>query len=219
MSTYILLSAGSGRAMQTKGAKSLLLHDGLSVIDHQIKTILSVDKKADILVVTGVGHDKIVKHVHNKHYDIRLLFNYNYKLTSQTESLRLALNAARYDSLYIIHGDIIFNEMAISANPAETAVMLDCGKEDKRSVGVAYNGDNLINMSYGLEDKWAQIAHISKKDYVVAKTVINSFKNNKMTFEYINMLLKYIKFSILYDGIKTVEITKNYEELSNNPKK
>ena len=109
--------------------------------------------------------------------------------------------------------------MAISANPAETAVMLDCGKEDKKSVGVAYNGDNLINMSYGLEDKWAQIAHISKKDYVVAKTVINSFKNNKMTFEYINMLLKYIKFSILYDGIKTVEITKNYEELSNNPKK
>lgn len=216
MSSYILLSAGSGRSMQSRGAKSLLPYDGLSVIDHQIKTILSSDSRADITIVTGVGHDKIVKHVHGKKYDVRILLNYNYKLTSQTESLRLALNSIRNDSVYIIHGDMIFNEMAISCDPSKNAVMLDGDSDDKKSVGVAYSNGYSVNLSYGLDEKWAQIVHISKKDFAVARSVINSFKNNKLTFEYINMLHKHIKFSILYDGIKTIEITKRYEELSNN---
>ena len=216
MSSYILLSAGSGRSMQARGAKSLLPYDGLSVIDHQIKTILSADSRADITIVTGVGHDKIIKHIHGKKYDVRILLNYNYKLTSQTESLRLGLNSIRNDSVYIIHGDMIFNEMAISCDQLKSAVMLDCRSDDKKSIGVAYSNGYSVNLSYGLDEKWAQIVHISKKDFAIARSVINSFKNNKLTFEYINMLHKHIKFSILYDGIKTIEITKKYEELSNN---
>ena len=75
MSTYILLSAGSGRAMPSKGARSLLTYNGLAVIDHQIATIQKFDKKADIVVVTGVGHEKIIKHIGKKDYDVRILFN------------------------------------------------------------------------------------------------------------------------------------------------
>jgi len=37
-----------------------------------------------------------------------------------------------------------------------------------------------------------------------------------MTFEYINMLLKEITMSIVYDGVKTVKINKDYENASDN---
>lgn len=214
MSTYILLSAGSGRSMQTKGAKALLSYDGTTVIDHQVKTICKFDKKADIVIVTGVGHDKIVKHVSKKEYDIRLIVNQNYKLTSQTDSLRLAMNAIRKDSVYVIHGDMIFNEASLSPN-SDSSVSL-CSNEDKKSVGVSHDSGQVIQLSYGLQDKWAQILHITKKDFQAARSVINSFKNNKMTFEYVNMLLKNISMSIVYDGVRAIEINKNYEDSSNN---
>jgi bifunctional N-acetylglucosamine-1-phosphate-uridyltransferase/glucosamine-1-phosphate-acetyltransferase GlmU-like protein len=199
--------------MQTKGAKALLMYNGLTVLDHQVRTIQKFDKKADILVVTGVGHDKIVKHVSKKEYDIRILLNHNYKLTSQTESLRLAINAIRQDSMYIIHGDIIFNEQCLCCS--KSSVVL-CENDDKRSIGVAYVSGLATHLSYGLPEKWGQIAYICKKDFQVARSTINSFKNNKMTFEYINMLLKDIKMSIVYDGAKTVEINKDYENISDN---
>jgi choline kinase len=201
--------------MQTKGAKSLLVYDGMAVLDHQIKTILGYDKKADILIVSGVGHEKIVKHIDKKNYDIRILFNYNYKLTSQTESLRLAMNAVRPESVYIIHGDIIFNEASLCCSQTKSAIMLDPTQSDKKYIGATYHNGILMNLSYGLEEKWAQIAFLSKKDFPSARKVINSFKNNKMTFEFINMLTKHTKFSIIYDGIKTLEISRNYEDTSN----
>ena len=214
MSTYILLSAGCGRSMMTKGAKPLLIYDGFAVIDHQIKTILSYDKSADILVVTGVGHEKIVKHVEKRGYDIRLLLNYSYKLTSQTESLRLAINACRTDSTYIIHGDMIFNKPAIACNRTKTSIMLDKGQSDKKGVGATQQNGFLMNLSYGLPDKWAQVAFISKRDFPIVKAEINSFRNNKTTFEFLNMLAKKIKFAIVDKDVKTIEISRNYEELS-----
>lgn len=215
MSTYILLSAGSGRSMQTRGAKALLEYDGCTVLDHQIKTISKFDKKADIVVVTGVGHEKIVKHISKREHDVRLILNHGYKLTSQTESLRLGLNGIRKDAVYIIHGDMIFNEAALCSSPNKSSVVI-VSSDEKKSVGVSHDNGTVLNMSYGIQDKWGQIAYIAKKDFGVSREVINSFKNNKMTFEYINMLLKNIKISIVYDGVKTVEINKNYEEPCNN---
>jgi choline kinase len=209
-----LLSAGAGRSMQTRGAKALLDYNGLTVLDHQVKTIQKFDKRADILVVAGVGHDRIIKHVGKKGYDIRVLLNYNYKLTSQTESLRLAINAIRHDSMYIIHGDMIFNEASLCCSNRSSLVL--SSNDDKKSVGVAYSDGSVIHLSYGLPEKWGQIAYICKKDFQVARVAINSFRNNKMTFEYINMLLKDIKMSIVYDGVKTVEINKDYENTSDN---
>lgn len=214
MSTYILLSAGSGRSMQTKGAKALLSYDGTTVLDHQIKTILRFDKKADIVIVTGIGHEKILKHVSKKEYDVRIVVNHNYRLTSQTESLRLAMNAVRRDAMYVIHGDMIFNEACLQTNSGSSVVISSGG--DKKSVGVSHSAENVLHLSYGLPDKWAQIAYICKNDFKEARSVINSFRNNKLTFEYVNMLLKSIKMSIVYDGVRAVEINKNYEDSSNN---
>lgn len=214
MSTYVLLSAGSGRSMQTRGAKALLSYDGTTVLDHQIRTILRFDKKADIVIVTGISHEKVLKHISKKEYDVRLVLNHNYKLTSQTESLRLAMNAIRRDSMYIIHGDIIFNEASLQTNSGSSVAISP--NEDKKSVGVSHSSGEVIHLSYGLPDKWAQIVHICKSDFKEARSVINSFRNNKLTFEYVNMLLRTMKMSIVYDGVRTVEINKNYEDSSNN---
>jgi hypothetical protein len=109
---------------------------------------------------------------------------------------------------------MIFNKQAITCSRAKTSIMLDNGQSDKRGVGATQQNGFLMNLSYGLPDKWAQVAFISKRDFPVVKTEINSFRNNKTTFEFLNMLTKKIKFAIVDKDVKTIEISRNYEELS-----
>lgn len=214
MSSYILLTATCGRAMQTKGIRSLLTVDNDLIIDHQIKAILDHDKKADISFVTGVGHDKVVKHILNKGYDIRIVYNHEHRTNSQTDSLRLAMNAIRPSSVYIIHGDVIFTPESLKVRRTKSAIMIDKRLSEKRSVGVSHRSGVILNLSYGLDEKWAQIAYIAATDFDECKRCINSFKNNRLTFEFLNMLGKSVVFYTQSDNVKTAEITRNYENLN-----
>lgn len=214
MSSYILLSATCGRAMQTKGIRSLLTIDNDLVIDHQIKAILEHDKKADITFVTGVGHDKIIKHILNKKYDIRIIYNHEHRTNSQSDSLRLAINAIRPSPIHIIHGDIIFTPDSLRTRRTKSSIIIDKGLSEKRSVGVSYRNGVVLNLSYGLEEKWAQIAYIAATDFDECKKCINSFKNNRLTFEFLNLLGKSIVFYAQSENVKTTEITRNYENLN-----
>jgi choline kinase len=212
MSAYIILSAGAGRNMRTKGAKALLRYDGVAVLDHQIRAITSFDKNADISVVVGFEGDKIIKHISNMQYDVRILYNYNFKLTSQSESWRLALNSTRTIDYYLIHGDIIFNKSILKMRNKST-VILDKAISNKKSIGVLHQNGVVFNMGYGFPEKWSQIVYISKQDYALSKTILNSFKTNKMTFEVLNMISQKIPLAITYALHKTAEINRDYENI------
>jgi choline kinase len=197
--------------MRTKGAKALLKYDGITVLEHQIQTILSFDKSADILIVVGFESDKIIKYVSEKEYDVRILYNHNYQLTSQSESWRLAVNCIRLSDYYIIHGDIIFNRSILKTQNKST-IMIDKYIDDKKNVGVCHQNGLMLNMSYGFVDKWAQLAYISKQDYTLSKNILNSFKTNKMTFEVLNMISSKSQFSVTKTTNKTLEINRHYED-------
>ena len=201
--------------MLTKGPKSLLEYNGTTVLDHQIRTIRKVDSNADICVVLGFHADKIIKHILNKKYDIRIVLNQNFKITSQTESLRFGINAIRETDYYIIHGDIIFNEQSLKLKKDCSKIVIDKTLTEKKIVGVSHSNGELLHLSFGLEDKWSQIAYICRDDFALSRRVINSFKMNKMTYEFLNMLGSHIPFRIHSEKVKTVEILKNYENISN----
>ena len=212
MSAYIILSAGAGRNMRTKGAKALLKYDGTAVLDHQIRTITAFDKNADISIVVGFEGDKIIKHISDMKHDIRVLYNYNFQLTSQSESWRLALNATRTTDYYLIHGDIIFSKSVLKTHN-KSLIILDKTVKNKKAVGASHQNGIMLNMGYGFSDKWSQIAHISKHDYELSKTILNSFKTNKMSFEVLNMISNKTKLLVTHALNKTIEINRDYENI------
>ena len=212
MSTYIILSAGVGRNMRTKGAKALLNYDGIAVLSHQIKAITSFDKNADIFVVVGFEGEKIIKYISDKKYDVRILYNYNYKLTSQSESWKLAMNCTKPSDYYIIHGDIVFDKSILKTQNKST-VLFNKSIDDKKIVGISHQDGLMLNMAYGFTDKWAQIAFIAKRDYELSKDVLNSFKTNKMTFEVLNMISSKSQLSVTKTTSKILEINRHYENI------
>ena len=172
MTTYVLLSAGIGRSMKARGAKSLLKFDNMTVLDYQIKTIKESDPYGEICVVVGFQADKIIKRYVDT--NIRFIHNYNYDKTHQCESIKLAINSISQDNVYIIHGDVIFNHRALSWRHA-THVVAD-NNSDKRKMGLCGNGNILANMAYGLEEKWGQILFIEHRDFSLARSLINHTK-------------------------------------------
>jgi CTP:phosphocholine cytidylyltransferase-like protein len=215
MTTYVLLSAGIGRSMKARGAKSLLKFDNMTVLDYQIKTIKEVDPTADICVVVGFQAEKIIKRYADT--SIRFIQNANYEKTHQCESIKLAINATNADNVFIIHGDVIFNKSAISRQDA-TYVVAD-NNSDKRKMGLCGNADVLANMAYGLEEKWGQILFIQRKDFPLVRSLINNTKPIKATFEFINTLNSKIDIKIHRgDDIKIMEISKTYEDSDGDAK-
>ncbi len=217
MASYILLCAAAGRSTITKGTKSLFRHDGMAVLEHQVRTIRSFDKDADIVVVAGFQANKILKLSIVKEMDIRIVVNSDYKLTSQSDSLRMGLNALRPSSFYIIHGDIIFNAAALDGPQTCTFVSVDNGFPESRSVGIGEHHGVVLHMSYGLENKWAQIAHINEDIFFYTKSLLNATKSHKMTYEIINLLVQ--EGPVMAhkgEAIRTLEISKTYDEVADH---
>lgn len=191
---YIFLAAAAGRSMRIYGPKVLLPYGRGKLIDSQINVIKRFDKDARIYYVTGFEHGKILDHVLQKRYDCSVLVNSFFDTTGQSESLRIGINAAFKQDTYIIHGDIGFNQHALTVHKTPTVTISNKNKET--GIGVLHDGERMLNMSYGLEETWGQIFFLPAEEFMVAKREINKLRVNRLTHEFINMLSKTMTFSI-----------------------
>lgn len=207
MNSYIILAAGIGRNMKGVGCKSLIpITTQSNLIDEQIKGILKQDKNADIIVVAGFDSQKLINHLLKKTYDIRVVLNANFATTSQMESLKIGINSSRRSSLTIIHGDILFTDTSLDFPDKKKSWITISDKSKSSGVGAVICEGMVKNMSYGLENKWGQIAHFPKSKFDEIKTLANSIKTNRLTYEFINKL----NFEIYPHCDESVEINRNY---------
>ena len=89
----------------------------------------------------------------------------------------------------------------------------------KNEVGVAYNGSEVTNFSYGLNDKWGQVAYITGKELELFERVaFNQDHERWFGYEALNFIInnggKLIP--IAQDGAKVVEVdsVKDIEQAS-----
>lgn len=209
MSSFILLSAGIGRTMKTLGSRSLLNVDGNIVLEHQVKTIRSAFPRADILVVAGHQYKKVLDFSLKRELDIRLIENREYETSSQCDSLIIGMNASRADSIYIIHGDVIFNKESL-IGPTTSHVVLDKHITNKKSVGLCHQDGVLKNMAFGLDEKWGQILMIDREHFSLGKSSIQQM-SGRSTYEWINALSTKMTLFVHSRGVKTMEISKGHE--------
>lgn len=189
MNSYIILSAGIGRNTKGEGNKSLFSISRTDrLIDRQIKNILSNDKTADIILVGGFEYDKVISYLIGKSYNIRTVCNYQYLVTSQSESLKIGINAAKESNVTVIHGDISFSPESIKFSDKKRAWINISDNMKSSSVGTVIQDGVVRNMSFGLDNKWGQIFFLPKSKFLEIKKKVNTVRTNRMTYEIINSL-------------------------------
>lgn len=211
------MCATPSRGMITKGAIQLTKVMSDAVIDHQIKTILDFDKLADICFVLGFESDRIQNYISSKGYNVRTVINHNFGVTSQVDSLRLGINSCLVNDTFIIHGDMLFNKEALETCSGSHSGVLKASNPDKTKIGIASQNGELLTLSYGLPETWSQILYLTKKDFAATKSIINSFRKNKLTYEFINMINKNTPLKTFSSKrVQTKEINKKYENSNYN---
>lgn len=189
--TFIILGAGIGHRMISYEPRSLLKYKDKYLISHQIdqiKNTLKDDICPFFTLVTGYKHEKVVKKL--KQEDVLIVNNPEYDTTNQIESVRRALNYEVGNNVCLIHGDIFFSEDFSKYDYTKSFCIVDNrGQLKDREVGINYY-DNKVNiLSYGIEDKWAQIVYLTGKEFELLQTICSFDNNYYLTFEIINKII------------------------------
>jgi len=188
--SVVILAAGLGKKIKSYEPRSLLKINNDFLLSHQIKNFKNYFKDPEIITVVGCHANKIIKKFNGQ---TRFVENQIYDQTNSCESLRLAFNNITSERFMFIHGDVLFNMSTLKVDYSKSFVIKDANNQLKdNEIGLTSIENNLSILSYGLEEKWAQIAYFTGKEYHLLKTIFNKFQDKdkkKLSFEIINEIV------------------------------
>jgi choline kinase len=191
--TIIILAAGAGHRMKSRGAKALLPIGRATLLEHQITTLWKMYSKAEIIVVTGFQASKI-RNLCRGTYPLRLVYNPQYETANVMFSIALALENTLARNVLILHGDILFNTNMIAdlaTGRSKIAVLPENAKTNTDNVGVVIGDNCITNMSYGLPRTWAQMAYFTDKELTLFEKIAfnHEVSSNWFFYEGINHVI------------------------------
>tara|TARA_R100000951_G_scaffold38119_1_gene32357 strand:- start:1771 stop:2484 length:714 start_codon:yes stop_codon:yes gene_type:complete len=182
-----LLSAGVGKKIKSYEPRSLIKINEKFLLQHQINTLKQFFDEPEIVTVVGCYANKIIKKFRGQ---TKFVENQLYEHTNSSESLRLAFNNTVCSSFMFFHGDILFNLETLKIDYSKSFVIKDSNSQLKDAeIGLTNVNNNLSIMSYGLDERWAQIAYFTGREYDILKNIFNKFEDKdkkKLSFEIIN---------------------------------
>lgn len=180
--TIAILSAGIPKKMKSHGPTALFkVGNDRYLVDDQILKLKEIYPNADIKLILGYEHAKILKKIKYSN-DVEIIINKDYEHTNSAYSLGLAMEKSSTNNMLFIHGDLYFNKNIHNDN-VESYVLYDknnCIKSNKP--GIIFD-KYLENINFIHRSKWCQIAYISNHEYLACEKI---FKGSKYTFEIIN---------------------------------
>ena len=178
-----IVGGGTGHREQGKGPKILRSHNGESILEHQVKTILGAFPEAHISVTTGFQSDRILKNRPR----IGVIENQLFEDTGPLEEMRLFLNTVFPSRLLIIDGAIYFNHLAIKIT--DYSSVLEYDNSDDKDISIQSSGDNLEWLCFGRDKKWAGIAYLDGMALESFKKTVKRENNKLSIHEGINKVL------------------------------
>lgn len=153
--SVILLAISAGRRCHSYGSRALFkFPNNQTVLDNQVEVLHSAFKNPEIILVSGFDTDKIARVVPK---GVKLVENESYLTCGPIRSTLLGLRVASRNNILIIHGDMLFNEAAISSFKNESAVLVaPPGTLHRSKVGLNIQDGLVRSFSYGVEKKWGQ---------------------------------------------------------------
>lgn len=184
----VLLSASPHK--QTGVYRPIIeFNDGQTLLYKQLQVIETVFPNAETIVVLGYETEEIYKNPYFQ--NIRFIENQNYLSTNTIKSASLALRATHSESYIFIHGDILFNEQAITIAGNESQLVVSNNDAINDKIGLILDKNKVTNLGYGLEHNWGQIVYMTGKELDLFKIFCyNKTKAKCLLFEGINHIIE-----------------------------
>lgn len=190
--TVLIPVAGVGRRIKSLGPKALIeLRPGETVLGRQLALVQRVLPLAEVVVVLGHEADRIYRTLPAR---VRAVESELHETTNVARSLDLGLRATVNQRVLIIYGDLVYNEETLRGLPLRTScVLVDEGAAQmgEFEVGVTVVDGRVTQFSYGLEQKWAQIAFLTGAELQSFRRLVRDPDRRRyFGFEVLNDLLE-----------------------------
>lgn len=190
--TVIIPTAGCGSRIMYSPKSLIQLDNGQNLLSRQIDIINESFQPTKIYCVVGFKKNQIKKEIKNKSVDF--IENNDYENTNVTHSIGLALKEiSKNQNVLIIYGDLVFKDIKIPFSSG-TSILSDFSKEKffkKDEVGINSIDSSVINMNYGVKNKWCHVLYVDKKDRDTIDEVFIDENNKKLFgFESINIAIE-----------------------------
>lgn len=184
---YVCICGGSvGYRERSAGVKLLKIHEGSSILEHQVATIQKAFPDAVITVVAGFEADKVIRH----RPQISLIENQLYETTGPLEELRLFLNTCFPFRLLIIDGPVFFNHHSLKFIEFDDGNILKYDNDNPKEIGVQSVNNIVEHFGYGIKDKWSGLVYLEGKQIECLKRIVKRENNKLSIFEGLNLLLE-----------------------------
>lgn len=188
----IIPAAGIGSRMKSQGAKPLLqIGAGITILQLQLQMIQEYMRgHPRIIVVGGFEARKVMNYLPDY---VVAVENENYETTNVARSIGMGLRASTTNHVLILHGDLVFNKYALTLPIANESILtVDThGTMSENEVGCNTDGPQVVQLGYGIEDKWAQIMFLTGKELELAKSICWNPSNFQLfSFEILNEIMR-----------------------------
>lgn len=192
--TVVLLSEKAGYRMKSYGPTPLLKIGGRLLIDLQIDAIKSVFRNFELIICCGFDSEKIIKHIRSKYQrdNIRVVENQLHQHSNCCESMRLSLNNTSNNRVLVCNGSLIFNKDLLTLVDYKQSHIISANP-DSNSLEIGFTANNegvLENLSYGIENIWAETFFLHNEEMVdCLRGIVSGIDyKNKFAFEALNHL-------------------------------
>jgi hypothetical protein len=165
--SVIVLSSTINHKMGTYGAKFDHETKTEKLFDLQCRLIKEVFPKSEIILGVGKDYHKANRNLREKWFDsgIRMVENQLWQETSETETLRLAMNVCPTASrVLFVSGDVYFDKSALSfldASQSSTTYYMDQNEDE---IGLNFDLDKkfkLNGVGFDFRAKWSNILYVT----------------------------------------------------------
>ncbi len=187
----LIPAAGIGKRMRHLDVKALSPVGEETILSRQLRILQKVFPKSSIIVVVGYGAKNVIDVLPK---NVKWVENEQYDKTNVVRSLGLGLGVC-LDKTLIVYGDLIFEEKTFDNMDFSSSFIIS-SNINPDAVGVNIINGTVVNFSFGLKEKWGQIAYLRGQEFDVFKKITGDKKNGKkFAFECLNDLLE-LNFSI-----------------------
>lgn len=185
--SVIILASLSIHRSKTLGAVSMLPVGNQPLLFNQVNAIRSTYPLSDIYTVVGYHSSQVIN---NKPDGIRIIENQLHENTGNAEEIRLALNASLNNRALIIGGNVMFDQQAIKQIQNHASCILVGNENPDSHIGSVNSSGKLEILSYGLKNRWYNVAMLEENELAIAKKFIARKERERYLFhEIINYVV------------------------------
>ena len=189
--SIVLLNSTSGKALKYPRCNAFF-RDGETLLVKQVNIIKAISTKIDICVLTGEQNEDIYNNYNHSGLKVRYIENERFFDTNEMRSLCLALRSILNPNVLVIHGDTMFSHDSLfRMMNGESSLGIDSKKTlSENKIGVIIDDGKVSTISYGLPDKWSQLAMFTGEELSQLKALAyNKAKWNWYIHESISHIL------------------------------